>query len=343
MGWSVSSRETQLQSVTGRDVQVVIGPKDALGSGEVHRLLENVRRGGGLIFTVDDARELADSLGMFLRSSRGYMMSDRADECPARDNIERRTVMLPPPIHEIGWRRPPPGRVVTVSTGYTRRTAAAPTVIGLQLGAGRIAAVGVSDMLTNEAMRTCEWGADVAVARAIEFVRPAAGPASLVFDEYHHGEGVHEGSMIAITRFLSRTSSGRFLAQALLAGLILLFAFAPRPIVPLDAERIVRRSPLEHADALAHAYRDVGATKTATARLVSGVRRRIGRVVGVDARADDATFLDRVVARSPSLANDAAMVKRALRDGMPPRDFPTVGAAIASIERDLSTSPPARK
>jgi hypothetical protein len=94
---------------------------------------------------------------------------------------------------------------------------------------------------------------------------------------------------------------------------------------------------------LAHAYRDVGATKTATARLVSGVRRRIGRVVGVDARADDATFLDRVVARSPLLANDAAMVKRALRDGMPPRDFPTVGAAIASIERDLSTSPPARK
>jgi hypothetical protein len=149
--------------------------------------------------------------------------------------------------------------------------------------------------------------------------------------------------MTAITRFLARTSSGRFLAQALLAGLLLLFAFAPRPIVPKDAERIVRRSPLEHADALAHAYRDVGATKTATARLVSGVRRRIGRVVGVDARADDATFLDRVVARSPWLANDVTTVKRALRDGLPSRDFPTVGTAIASIERDLSTSPPARK
>jgi hypothetical protein len=149
--------------------------------------------------------------------------------------------------------------------------------------------------------------------------------------------------MTAIVRFLSRTSSGHFLAQALLAGLVLLFAFAPRPIVPRDADRIVRRSPLEHADALAHAYRDVGATKTATARLIGGVRRRIGRVLGVDARADDATFLDRVVARSPSLANDAATVKRALREGMPPREFATVGAAIAAIEHDLSTSPPARK
>ena len=63
-GWRVERRLTPMDSVL-RDttVQVVIDPSVTLGVREVHRLLENVRSGGGLIFTID-AEEIAESLGV---------------------------------------------------------------------------------------------------------------------------------------------------------------------------------------------------------------------------------------------------------------------------------------
>ena len=49
MGWHASRRETRFDSTSTRPtVEVVVGPQQALGRHEVHRLLENVRRGGGL-------------------------------------------------------------------------------------------------------------------------------------------------------------------------------------------------------------------------------------------------------------------------------------------------------
>ncbi len=102
----------------------------------------------------------------------------------------------------------------------------------------------------------------------------------LVFDEYHQGYGDHPGTVRGIVTYLGRTASGHLVLQLAGAGLVLLLAVGPRLLPPRAAERIERRSPLEHVDALARAYRAVGATRTATARLVHGVRRRVEHSLG---------------------------------------------------------------
>ena len=151
-------------------------------------------------------------------------------------------------------------------------------------------------------------------------------------------DGTHPGSVRAIGRYLARTSSGHFLLQAVIAGLVLLFAFSPRPILPRDPVRIARRSPLEHADALGHAYADVDATRTATARLVWGLRRRAGRLVGTGNGISDDAFLAAVVQRHPDLYGSVTKVRTALHQPIGTRDFVAVGDVLREIERHLTSS-----
>jgi hypothetical protein len=120
-----------------------------------------------------------------------------------------------------------------------------------------------------------------------------------------------------------------------------LFSAAPRPVAPRDPERIARRSPLDHADALSHAYADVGATRTAAQRLVSGLRRRAGRTVAVGAGADDDIFFDGVAMRHPSLVPQLAVIRHALRERIPDAELIAVGDAVRAVEQQLM-SPPQR-
>ncbi|HEY7234312.1 MAG TPA: DUF4350 domain-containing protein [Gemmatimonadaceae bacterium] len=341
MGWSASRRRAAFASGGTPAVQVVVGPGEALGAREAHGLLENVRRGGGLIFTVDDAPEIADSLGIVARGSeRRLVRSD--DDCLRRQSSvdQRLPAALAPAGQQLSWRRPAPGPVTQLATGYSPRAPrSAPVAVGVPLGAGRIVAISSADLMTNDALRSCIWGADIVAARALEYVRPAGTSSPLiVFDEFHHGYGIHGGSMKAVSLFLSQTHAGRFLAQALVAAVLLLFAAAPRPIVPKESARIARRSPLEHADALAHAYSEVGATRTATARLVDGLRRRAGRMVPAARKAGSSDFLNAVASRHPSLAPKVAIARRGLDVSLPPRELVAVGDAIATIEHALLTS-----
>jgi hypothetical protein len=342
MGWSASRREALFDSSSRPTVQVVVGLGQALGAREAHRLLESVRRGGGLIFTADDASEIADSLGIRLRPSERRLARGNDDCLRAASSFtdRRAPAVLAPVGREIAWRRPPPGPVTLLGMGYgPRASRAVPMAVGVPFGAGRIVALSSADLVDNEALRFCPWGADILAARALEYVRPRdSSSALIVFDEFHHGYGVHGGSVKAVSMFLSRTPSGHFLAQALAAALLLLFASAPRPIVPKESARIARRSPLEHADALAHAYSEVGATRTATARLVDGLRRRAGRMVPAAGKVGHSDFLNAVAGRHPSLAPKVAVARRGLQESIPPRELVSVGDAIATIERELLTS-----
>jgi hypothetical protein len=146
----------------------------------------------------------------------------------------------------------------------------------------------------------------------------------------------------AIAGYLAHTSSGRMFTTLLAAGVVLLLAAAPRPIVPADTERVVRRSPLEHADALGRAYEDVRATRTASARLVSGLRRRAGRVIVTARDADEAGFLDAVARRAPSVEGSVAILRRALNEQLSPHEFAQVADAVDTIEHALLTTPSAR-
>jgi hypothetical protein len=344
MGWPVLRRDHPVDSTaTAPTVQVVIGPEQPLGRREVHHLLENVRRGGGLVFSFEGNAEIADSLGLALRS-RGRPLVEMNDRSCMRAPRVRGVAVVPPMAYEVVWRRPPPGPVTSLSYGGSvspvARGELAPVALGFHLGKGRVAVVGGDEIFANEAVRTCQWGADLVVARAWEYVRTGTEGQPMVFDEFHHGRGVHEGSVTAIWSYLSRTPSGRFFGTLLVAGVLLLFAVAPRPIIPRETERILRRSPLEHADALGRAYSDVGATRTATARLVSGLRRRTRQSVAADRKSDDRAFLEVVARRYPSLASQTAALRRGLGEQIAPREFALVADAIEEIERVVAAPPP---
>jgi hypothetical protein len=346
-GWHTERRITPLDSAHSRGdarptVQVVLAPREPLGAHEIHNLLENVRRGGGLILSLDGDDALRDSLGLAIGSRAQLLSVDSDSSCATIKATPADIFTLPPAVREVSWARHAPGRVeplVKAGPDRIQITAGA----GFPMGRGRVAVVGASDVFANSAVRVCRIGADVAVMRLVEYTRPPSGVTPvLVFDEFHHGFGVHGGSLTASVSYLAHTRTGHLLAQALAAGLLLLLALAPRPLVPRDDTHVVRRSPLEHAAALGRAYEDVGATRTATTALLGGLRRRTRGIVPIPASASDDEFLAGVVRRIPALAPSVDVVKRARSAETPKREFVAVGQALSDIEEQLQTTPSTR-
>jgi hypothetical protein len=337
MGWKTERRIVPLDSLpSGRRVDVVLAPSMALGSHEVHRLLENVRGGGGLIVSLDGDDDLPDSLGV--DGGRGVALLEAADtDCPDEPFTIARALTIPPDAREVESPKIP-DREITTLLSATAPKAHVPmrAAIGFPLGAGRVVVVGSSSVFGNAAVRNCRFDADLAVARMLAYARPAndAHPR-IVFDEFHHGYGVHGGSLRAAAIYLGRTSSGHFLVQALVAGLLFLLAKAPRPLPPSDVTQIARRSPIEHADALGRAFEDVKATRTATARLLGGVRRRVGRGVAVSSGATDGEFLGAVERMHPSLSDSVRQIRNAVDSPVPSEQFILAGSALERIERAL--------
>lgn len=341
LGWQTERRMAPLDSLTTPAVNVVIAPSQALGAHQVHRLLDDVRRGGGLVFTLDGGDEIADSIGVG-QGPRGQFLTGFSDSaCPPPSFQERASLAVPPEVRKIVWFHRAPGPTVTLARVTGPKNEEFPVVVGFPMGRGRVAVVTSSGIFANEAVRVCNWGADIGVVRAFEYVRPRdVTRPRLVFDEYSHGYGAHAGSIHAISAYLAGTPSGHFLTQALLAGLLLVFARAPRALPPRDPARVARRSPLEHVDALGHAYADVAATRTATARLLSGVRRRAERTSVRGGAVDDQAFLDSVRTRFPTISDSVEVVRDALRRPVATRELAAVGTALETIEHHLLTTPP---
>lgn len=337
LGWNATRREAPVEgAIDSTTVHAIIGPRGTIGAGEAHRILMSVRAGAGLVLAIDSKDAITDSLGLGFRRSAPWFTPNVDPEC--RGARTDAVFTLPPTVREIVWRRPPPGVVTQLAATDERFAPRIPVALGVRVGRGRVVVVGGADLFRNDVIRNCPWSADVVVVRALEFLRPGTTHPTLSFDEYHHGFGTHPGSMRAITGYLAYSSSGHFLLQAIIAGLVLLFAKAPRPIVPREPPRIARRSPLEHADALGHAYADVHATRTATAHLVAGLRRRVGRVVAAGGGVGDEVFLDALAYRNPELHDDVQTVRRALVELVEPRDLSAVGDALRRIEQHLTAT-----
>ena len=342
-GWRTERRLTTLDSLalrgdTRTTVQIELAPSVALGARETHALLENVRRGGGLVLSLDGDDELTDSLGLRSGFRASYFASAGDARCPP-STFGGTMLAVPPEFHEIQWRHRPPARLDTLGSSGEGKLRVI-SAVGFSLGKGRVAVVGGSDVFSNEAVRVCRWDADVAAMKAIDYTRPA-GPAEpvLVFDEFHHGFGTHASTVAAAAGYLWRTRSGRSVLQMLAAGLLLLIAMAPRALPPRDDTLVMRRSPLEHAEALGRAYEDVRASRGATTTLIGGVRRRTRGIVPVPASASDAVFLEATVRRLPSLQSAVAVVRRAQSQDTPDREFAAVGEALATIEAQLLSTP----
>lgn len=347
LGWRTERRTTTLDSLRAAGdrrttVQVVLAPRLDLGAHEIHDLLENVRQGGGLVLSLDGDDDLRDSLGLGYSANISYLSIGIDSTCPTRRLEPGSMLSLPPEAEEVTRTRHGPRRIDTLAVSYTR-SARVVSAIGFPLGKGRVAVTGGSGLFSNQAVRVCRWDADVIAMKLFDYARPSGGNgAALVFDEFHHGFGGHPSSTKAAAAYLWHTRTGNLVVQLLAAGLLLLFALAPRPLVPRDDMRVVRRSPLEHAAALARAYEDVHATRTATATLISGLRRRSRGIVPVPASAPDDEFLAAAARRLPSLQPQVAIVMRARSQDTEHDELAAVGAALATIEAQLLSTPSTR-
>ena len=369
LGWQTSQRLTD--TITLGDtaaVHVILDPPLPLSAVQTGEILDQVRRGAGLVYVLGDGTPMADSLGLGERRNRvgsvigasqlivgrsGELVAPDSDSCPEEDEGFLRAGLPFWPDGEtlilaLHWEGNAPVGAqvlanVDISDGDSVATLSA-AAMGYPLGKGRVAVVADPDLLRNDVLRVCRWGADVAAVRILEY---AAGDAPnggrrqrMIFDEYHQGYGDQPGTFRGIFRYLARTPSGHLVLQLAGAGLILLLAAGPRLLVPRATDRIERRSPLEHVEALAQAYRAVGATRTATSRLVHGVRRRVEHALGArtGVTTDDA-FLDWAAGRVPSITSDAALVRDALARSIPRRELEGVGLALRRIEAALTSFP----
>jgi len=367
LGWQPTQRLTDsipLGDTTS--IHLVLDPPIAPSATETHEILDRVRRGAGLLFVLGGG-PLADSLGLgstvpragsvigaaqLIVGSSGTLVADDTASCGDRDESwlsaglpfwpDRQTHIL-----ALRWRGQEPRGARTLATVQTVNGIAGhelPAVIGFPLERGRVVVAADPDLLRNDVLRVCRWGADVAAVRMLEYASedaPGGGRRRrLVFDEYHQGYGEQPGTVRGIVTYVRRTASGHFVLQLAAAGLVLLFAIGPRLLPPRAAERIERRSPLEHVDALARAYRAVGATRTATLRLVHGVRRRVDHSLGNrGAASTDDAFLAWARARVPARSGDIDLVRQALERPVPRRQLEDVGQALRRLETSLTSFP----
>jgi hypothetical protein len=336
LGWKPEARETPFSDSMRNPAPVQIVIEADVAATEAHALLDFARRGGSLLIA-GRGGALDDSLPLV--AIPGGMPVPNAAGCKATD-VWQTQVSPFVQVASIRWSRPAPPD--TVGFGRVQRGGRADRVasaaVGFPYGAGRIVAVADKNYLANDLLRRCDLEADVSFVRMIEYLTRGQRGQRLAFDEFHHGYGVHGGSIAAIRGYLSRTSSGRMLGQLFVAGLLLLLAFAPRPLAPRDPSHVARRSPLEHADALAHAYAAVGATRTAASRLLAGVRRR-SRRERQKTRDTDEQLLAAAAAMSNEAAAAAAVVGHALVTPVPARELPGVASALETIERSLTGKP----
>ena len=349
LGWRTVQRDDDPMPANGRGtvVHALLAPPLAPTPEEAHAYLEAVRAGDALLLVLDRRNPLSDSLGVSHSSGGGTLAVIPGDTAGCPGGLEIMPPLWPDgEVHlwALRWSRgAPPARTTFAVTSpdlARQRTPKEEAATGFALGRGRVVVVADPDLLRNDVIRRCTWGADVVAARMLEWLR-AGGEmprTTLVFDEYHQGYGETPTLIGTASAFLVGHPLGRMLLQTALAALVLLLAVGPRALAPVDVERVERRDPLEQIDALAHAYEQVRATRTLTARLVRGVRSRVERGWS-DARARPAEqFLADAVARTPALAPDVELVRRALGGPIPERELPALGEALRRLEHTLTTS-----
>jgi hypothetical protein len=331
----------------GRTIHAVLAPPLEMLPWEAHQYMERVRGGDALLFVLGGRSALADSLHVTTTSGGGLLETSAADteECtPSRS-------FIPPlwpdgKVHVYGllWTHgaPPPREIFarrtgTLTGGATRFAEAA---AGITVGRGRVAVVADPDLLRNDVIARCTWGADVIAMRMLEWLRAGgAQPRTmLVFDEYHQGYNSRETLPGVVWSFLVGHPVGRAIFAVIIAALVLLMANGPRAIPPRDREMIERRDPLEQVDALAHAYEQVQATRTATARLLRVLRHRVEGTGALQRSRSDEAFLADTARALPERAADVALIERALREALTSRELPDVAAALRRLEDSLLTT-----
>lgn len=355
VGFIVSRNDLPLTAGTALDTTsayILVSPAQPLTAIEQQRLLGAVRRGMIVVLTLDD-EALADSLGFEASSPPdGFHTLSQTEVAggnppTASPDVDPRALLQTSfPIavtvasksHEHNdaflWIRPRKGSKEAALDSAQQ----SPLVLGHRVGRGYALAIAPSQIIINQMIR--DPRSAIAVVRGIQFASATLGHGAhsnkVVFDEYHHGFGTHADMVAAVQHALARTPSGRVVVELIIAALILLLSSGVRPLAPVPATAVSRRSPLEHVGALAYAYSQVDARALGTNRLVRGLRRR--HPLGLPRSLPDRVYLSVLRDRIPTVSGDVEMVIPALavqpsRSRAASPSFAKIGAAIANIER----------
>lgn len=293
-----------------RGTIAVLSPLEPVSAEEVNALVEHVRGGGTLLLTpgpYETNSDLLDTLGLAPRwlasawseqSHAGRPRPHRWTEGLARvDGFQRAFADTSAVL-----RRPGTETLLTVE-GH-------PAAVTFPLGRGRVVALADATPLRNARLRTS--GAATLLARAAQ---DAAAGDTLWFDEYHHGfDGGRDGLVGGMLRHAGRVLPTGLWVQLTAATGLLLWLLGRRFGAPLPPPAMRRRSPLEHVEALAGAYRQAGAARTARRLLVAGLARRLGRRAPADDGAA-AEMLGRMARQSPVGREAAAQLEKDFKRG----------------------------
>lgn len=306
----------------------VLAPSMDPSEGELHALAQWVRGGGTLIYASRASsgllrKEVAlDTLGLGLvpvsRDTLVMAMEVRGVGAVATTAAGR----LTEGVGTVeGFRRgfsrgsrALRGATVLASTGGT------PVVVDFRLGKGRVIAWSDALPLVNGRLKTSR--------AALLFARTAADAAdgrAVWFDEYHHGFESGTGIVRGTVRFLLGERWGHAALQVTVALLGVLLLFGRRFGAPLPPPPVRRRSPLEHVEALAGAYRQAGARDTARRLLLAGMARRLGRRVAHTPAAEQ-ELIQRLAAH-PTAGDAARQLEQEWRKGR--------GASLLALSREV--------
>jgi|HubBroStandDraft_6_1064221.scaffolds.fasta_scaffold14527_2 hypothetical protein len=335
LGWPESRRRGAFTAPLDSDrVYLLLDPPISPTIPEAHAILDAVRRGAGLLYVINEGEASALNDSLHVAVARGRVMVPQPGlDCPDEDAGSPVPMWADDSVRLYSIKRSrawPDDTALFVAVQSDTDKTTSPAAVGYRFGQGRVVVVSDADLLRNDVIRVCRYGLGPAAIRMLDYASAGKRPM-LVFDEHHFGARPTIWSTVG--DFLTETSPGRTLAQIAVAALILLAAAAWRPVAPTMAERIERRSALEHVAALARAYARVNATRTAVRRLVRGLRRRHSRK-GVR---NDELYLQGVAAQNPRLVDDVQHILHGVSDGITPAELLAVGRAVDHIDRVLGT------
>jgi hypothetical protein len=256
---------------------VLLAPTEGLSPAELKELAGWLRRGGTLVYAAGMWEGgLRDTLGLRLQTFKGDSVRVWNLRDSARVALPRAHRWTQGVRSVAGFRR-----AFDPRSPALRRPGAEPllTVGGrpvaavFPFGRGRVVAWSDPQALTNDRLRRS--GAALVFARSA--VELAGGPRIVHFDEYHHGYRGGGSAVGGTLRFLRDRPWGHAALQWMMVALGLLLLAGRRFGAPVAPQPARRRSPLEHVEALAGAYRQGGARRTARRLLLAGLARRMGR------------------------------------------------------------------
>jgi hypothetical protein len=347
LGFAVGRNEKPLASALDSSaVYVLIQPAQPLTAVEENQLISAVRKGAVLAFTAGDD-SFADSLGFkngtppndYYTLGQTTVAGGNPPEDSVADIRSAFQTVFPISATVASVTDTDNQTYLWIDPKRDKNTATdssqlASLVLGHRVGRGYAVIIAPAAILVNQLIRNPRPA--IAIVRALEFADTSLPSHSrarrIIFDEYHHGSGSHADVVAAVERALTTTAVGRTVIQLIAAALVLLLAFAVRPLAPVSDPPISRRSPLEHVGALAYAYTQVNARSLGADRLVRGLRRR--HPLGLPRSLPNSYYLSVLRDRLPTASTDVDRITAALAANSTDASnhFATTGEAVANIE-----------